>query len=138
LKVVLDASAAASITKKDEDGAFFLNKLLQAETVLAPDLYVSEISNVCWKLWLSDKKNAELYREYAEDCIQFVDTYVPAIDLWKSAMTLAQTHMHSVYDMLYVALALQTDATLLSLDKKLTTTCKKLGVRSQFGVQHRS
>jgi predicted nucleic acid-binding protein len=129
MKVVLDASAAAEIAKRSDAGIGFVNALLRADEVAAPDLYVAEISNVMWKLWRNDRKNKELYREMASDCIEYVDKYFNAADLWREALATAQTRMHPVYDMLYAILAKRLDAKLLTADQSLKDICKKLNVR---------
>ena len=127
--VVLDASGAAEIAAKTQTGVDFLNMIMQAERVFAPELFISEICNVMWELGRKDKKNKEIYREVAEDCINFIDEYINASDLWKEALILAQEHDHAVYDMLYAALARRYDATLVTMDEKLCTVCKKFSVR---------
>ncbi|MDR0596813.1 MAG: type II toxin-antitoxin system VapC family toxin [Clostridiales Family XIII bacterium] len=134
MTVVLDASAAAEIAKRSARGVDFVNMLLRSDMVMAPDIYIAEISNVMWKLWLMDKKNSGLYRTMAADCMEYVDEYVAAADIWREAVIEAQTHMHSVYDMLYVVLAKRNDAKLLTSDLKLRGVCAKLGVRYYDGL----
>jgi predicted nucleic acid-binding protein len=129
----LDASAAAEIAKQSRLGALFINKLLTAEEVLAPDLYISEITNVMWKLWRLDRKNKTLFRCMATDCIDYADSIVSSCDLWQEALIEAQNMDHPVYDMLYVALAKRTDATLLTGDGKLAAVARAMGVQVYDG-----
>jgi len=129
MSIVLDASAAAQIAQKTSIGAEFLDVLLNEDRVLAPDLYAAEISNVMWKLSRADKANAAIYREMAQDCIDFVDIFTSSLELWQEALIEAQTREHSVYDMLYAILAKRNDARLLTVDKALQKTCKAMGIR---------
>jgi len=126
--IVLDASAAAEIAGKTQNGVDFINVMLQSESVLAPELYISEVTNVMWKLGRNDNDNFDSYMEIAGDCIDYVDEYFDTTVLWKEALKLAQEHDHAVYDMLYAVLARRNDAMLLTLDKKLTEICSKISV----------
>ncbi|MDR3089160.1 MAG: type II toxin-antitoxin system VapC family toxin [Desulfobulbaceae bacterium] len=138
MMVVLDASAAAAIVKQSDTGRGFSEVLLAATAVLAPDLYIAETANVCWKLWLLDKKNPELYRAMAADCVDYVDHYVPSAELWREALIEAQNHVHAVYNMLYATLARRNDATLFTGDMKLRATCATMGVRIYDGCSEQN
>jgi len=127
--VVLDASGAAEIAAKSQAGVDFINVLMHAERVLAPELYIAEICNVMWKLARRDKASRDIYVDMADDCISYVDEYISNGELWKEALKFAQEHDHTVYDMLYATLAKRHDATLLTMDKRLCTVCDKLTVR---------
>jgi len=127
--VVLDASGAAEIAKKSEAGIDFINVLMRAEQVLAPDLYMSEICNYAWKIGRKDKTRSDDCVEMADECLHYIDEYVSSFELWKEALRMAQNEDHSVYDMLYATLARRHDALLLTMDKKLSEICEKLSIR---------
>ena len=127
--VVIDASAAAEIAAKTQAGVDYINVLMRSEKVLAPELFIAEICNVMWKLGRKDEANKDTYAEMANDCIDFIDEYASASDLWREALRLSQDHGHAVYDMLYAALARRHDATLLTMDEKLCDICGQINVR---------
>jgi predicted nucleic acid-binding protein len=127
--VVLDASGAAEIVARTKQGLEFFNALMKTGLVLAPDLYIAEVSNMMWKLGRNDKSRVDAYMEMAEDCIGYVTEYVSAAKLWEEALRLAQKHDHAAYDMLYAALAKRHDATLITMDAKLLKTCEKIPVK---------
>jgi len=127
--VVLDASGAAEISEKTQVGVDFINIIMQAEKVLAPDLYIAEIGNYMWKACRKDKDNADLYVEMAKDCIDYIDEFESAAELWREALQMAQAQDHAIYDMLYATLARRNDAILLTMDRKLRDICKKLSIR---------
>jgi len=129
MKVVMDASVGAEISAKTQNGIDFINTLMNAELVLAPDLYIAEISNVMWKLSRRDKDNADIYYEKASDCIDCIDEFVSSKELWKDALRIAKEHDHPVYDMLYAVLAKREDATLLTMDAPLRKICSKISVK---------
>jgi predicted nucleic acid-binding protein len=128
--VVLDASGAAEVIAKTGRGVEFINLLMRADRVLAPDIYIAEVSNMMWKLGRNDKGGADACMEMAEDCIGYVAEYVSAAKLWEEALLLAQKHDHAVYDMLYAVLAKRHDATLITMDVKLLKTCEKIHVKA--------
>jgi len=127
--VVLDASGAAEIAKQTQTGIDFVNILMRAEKVFAPDLFIAEISNFMWKNGRKDKKRAASLSNIARDCIGYIDEYVSAYELWKEALRMAQDQDHSVYDMLYAVLARRHDAMLLTMDKKLFAICESLSIK---------
>ena len=124
--VVLDASGAAEIAAKTQKGVDIINTIMAAEKVLAPELYISEISNMMWKLGRKDKSNADVYMEMAADCIDYIDEYMSAAELWKEALRMAQDQDHPVYDMLYAALAKRHGALFITMDEKLRKICAKI------------
>ena len=128
MKVVLDASAGAEISAKTQRGIDFINILMNADPVIAPDLYIAEISNVMWKLSRRDKANTEIYYNKACDCVDCVDEFVSSGELWKDALRIGQEYDHPVYDMLYAALAKREGAALLTMDAALQKICSKLSI----------
>jgi predicted nucleic acid-binding protein len=49
MTVIIDVSGTAEILLKKEKFKKFDNVLQEAKLVLAPDLYISELSNAFWK-----------------------------------------------------------------------------------------
>ena len=127
--VVLDASAAAEIAGKTQAGIDIINVLMRSEQTVAPELYITEICNYMWKTGRKNKGIADVCIEIAGECIDYIDEYVHADELWKEALRLAQDLDHPVYDMLYAVLARRHDATLLTMDAKLCEICGKLSIR---------
>ncbi|MCL2112240.1 MAG: type II toxin-antitoxin system VapC family toxin [Clostridiales bacterium] len=127
--VVLDASAATEIVERTYIGADFYGTIMRADKVLAPDLYVAEVTNIAWKLGRKDADNVDVFSTNASDCMSYIDEYTSSHDLWKEALRLAQKHDHPAYDMLYAALAKCYDATLITMDAKLRAVCAKIPVQ---------
>jgi len=127
--IVLDASSAGEIAAKTHAGVHAINVLMSSDRTLAPELYISEICSIMWKLSRKDKANSDDYVIMADECINYIDEYISADSLWKEAIRLAMEQDHSVYDMLYAVLARRHDATLLTMDVKLSGICEKLAIR---------
>lgn len=126
--VVLDVSAAIEIIMKKEKKDLFELYLEQSQWVIAPDLYVSEISNVLWKYYKINKINHNECVQYTEDGLALIDDFVESKDLWKEALGEGIKNIHSVYDMFYMVLTRRNDAKLLTSDKVLSEICKRIGV----------
>ncbi|MFP4383753.1 MAG: type II toxin-antitoxin system VapC family toxin [Spirochaetia bacterium] len=123
---VLDASAAIGILLRKKDGEKYFETLISSTTVIAPDLYISEITNVAWKHHKLQNFTHEEAATLAEDGIALIDQYIPTKDLWKEALRESINNDHPAYDAVYAICARRNDAVLLTYDKRLKQLCKKL------------
>ena len=128
MNVVLDASGAVEMYDMTQNGAAFLNLIMLSDSILAPELYVSEVANAAWKRE-RNKKDAVLSIKMASKCVEYIEEFTSAINLWEEALSLAHEYDHSVYDMLYAALAKRHDAVLITLDGPLRKVCEQIPVR---------
>ncbi len=126
--VVLDASAAIGILLKKKDGEKHFEALTSATTVIAPDLYIAEITNITWKYNKLLNFTHEESGTFAEDGIALIDQYFPTKDLWKEALRESINNDHPAYDTVYAICARRNDGVLITYDKRLKQLCKKLKV----------
>ena len=128
--LVLDASAAIDVLLNQGKFVEYKIEIEKADSVIAPELYVSEMANVAWKY----RKLAGFSREeslrLAEDGVNLVDSYVPVADIWKEALREALNNDHPVYDCVYVVCARRNEGILLTNDKRLGHLCDELKVKS--------
>jgi predicted nucleic acid-binding protein len=127
--VTLDVSAAIEIIFHKDKQEKFEKACQSSQWVVAPDLYVSEITNVLWKY---DKMNVLSHDDcvqFAEDGINLIDDFISAKELWKEALGESIKNSHSVYDMLYAILTRRNDATLITNDRLLSKVCKKMNIK---------
>jgi len=94
--------------------------LLESEhRFLAPDLLIAEVGNAVWKL----HRQKLLSREEAETAINSLAVspivLQPSVKLISSAFLIAAEFDRSVYDSLYLALALSIDGPFITADRKL-------------------
>ena len=86
---------------------------------LVPDLFWVELANVLWK---AVRRN-EISPSNAASAISFVRdldiTTIPSFDLVPEALHLAIGHGRTAYDSLYVALAMESKAQLITADERL-------------------
>ncbi len=128
MTAVLDVSAAIEILLQKEKKELFNTTYEKASWVIAPDLYIAEISNVLWKYYKSGLISHMECIQYVEDGIELIDDYFPSKELWKEALGEGIKNTHSIYDMYYAVLARRNDATLITNDSKLSLICNKLNI----------
>ncbi len=86
---------------------------------VVPDIFWAELSNVAWKAvrigrWTLDEAGTAL-----RDVAGRNFPTIPSKDLLAAAFTLANAFNRSLYDSLYVALAIATQSEMITADEKL-------------------
>ncbi len=128
MRLVLDASAAIEVAMSRGKAARFARALEEADEVLAPDLFVSEVVNTVWKYHQFQHLSQSVCDRALDHAVNLVDAFVPSKDLYREAFLLARTAKRSAYDMFYLALARREDAALLTTDKALGKEAERQGV----------
>lgn len=123
---VLDASVAAKwfLSAKDErltgEALALYSKFMQGEVrFIVPDLFWVELASAFWKairLGRLDKTSAQEALSKLRKCDL---PAFSAMDLLEKAFQIATAFDRSVYDSLYVALAVQAKAQLITADERL-------------------
>lgn len=125
---VLDVSAAIEILFLKEKKELFTRKYQEASWVIAPDLYVAEISNVLWKYHKAQILGHQDCVQLVEDGINMIDDFTDGKELWKEALAEGIKNSHSIYNMYYSVLARRNDATLITNDSSLANICRELNI----------
>lgn len=128
--VVLDASAAVEIILQREFSQPLTSVLKEADWVISPALFVSEISNVFWKYQKFANYSFDDCEKSIEQAITLPDDYINDIELYREAFNLGCMLNYPVYDMLYLILARRNNAKLLTMDKKLIAAAQKCNIKS--------
>jgi predicted nucleic acid-binding protein len=123
---VIDASVAAKwfFQEPDSDKARDLLEQVRRGQVLllAPELLAAEIGSMLWKRVLREGVSLDdATAQYA----RFKRVSVALVRITRlvdSALQLALRYRHSIYDCLYVALALEVPCDLLTADERLYRT----------------
>ena len=118
-KFVVDASVAVKWFVPEIQSAA-AERLLDPEIVLsAPDLILSELGNTLWK----KVRRREITSHEAEEIVTAFDSVpveiYPSRALLQAAFQLAVALDRSVYDSIYVALAVAQECALVTADRKL-------------------
>ncbi|MFW6362357.1 MAG: type II toxin-antitoxin system VapC family toxin [Spirochaeta sp.] len=119
MRVVLDASAAVEIALKLERAQSLLDQVLASSVVLAPDVFISEVTNVFWKYKKFQQFTDDICITGIEFCLNLIDIYVESRELWREAYAEGVKNNSSTYDMFYLVTARRNSAKLLTCDQKL-------------------
>ena len=127
--LVLDANVAAKwfLPAKSEplaDEAFtLLGKYAKDEIrFIVPDLFWVEFANVMWKAVRLGRLPKVSAGEALEALIQRDFPTFPSLKLLDSAFQIATAFERTVYDCLYVALAVHSNAQLITADERLANS----------------
>ena len=125
---VLDASAALHVVMRLPTAEPVIDKLEQANLILVPQLYFSETANALWKYVSHNQLSAEQAIERYQDVCTLPDQAISDQTLALEALSLASTHNHPVYDMIYAVLARRNACGVLSRDSRLAELLASIGV----------
>lgn len=115
-RIVLDASLAFHLT--EDTPPPFASILAQKETH-APGFLLVEGANAFWKLHRLAGYPVERIRTRLGRLYELPITLEPDATLVPPALEIALRLPHSVYDCLYLALAIELDCAVLTADKRL-------------------
>ena len=128
--IVLDTSAAIEIILNRKSSELFAEKIRQAEWVISPSLFISEVTNVFWKYQKFANYSYADCEKNIEQAIAIPDDYINDLELYREAFNMSCMLDHPVYDMLYLILARRNNALLLTMDKKLSTAAQKCNIKT--------
>lgn len=124
--LVVDVSVAAKwvLPQANEPFANEAGQLLQAYIdgeirVLVPDLFWTELGNVLWKWARVGRCSASAAIAGMKSMCDRDFTIIPSLTLIEQALDIAITFDQTVYDALYVALAVVSKTSLVTADDKL-------------------
>ncbi len=126
---VLDASAALEVALNREDSRRFRTGLRDAERILAPDTFASEITSAFWKYAVHKELSGEECRRGLTYCLAIVDDLLETRSLCPEVLVESVNANHSVYDMFYLVLARRNDAVLLTRDRKMKTLAEEMNIK---------
>jgi predicted nucleic acid-binding protein len=122
---VLDASAAIEIVMRRDQSVVFIDRLMQADKVMAPSIYCAEVANVIRKYVLFEGLDREIADRLFSSALVLIDSFVPIPDLIDESFAESIRLDHPVYDMLYFVLARRNGAHILSCDKRMNVLASK-------------
>ncbi len=124
--VVVDASVAAKwfLPAKGEtltdEALHLLRRYVSGEIrFVVPDLFWAEVANILWKAIRQGRCTKALAETALASLEQNRLTTIPSLTLLKSAFDIATMFDRSVYDSLYVALAVLLNGHLVTADERL-------------------
>ena len=116
---VVDASLVAAAFFQEPHAASAREVLASDRPLYAPDLISAEFGNVIWKRYgrreITEEEAAQLMADFLRLPLQIT----PTGELADVALQLAMRTGRTVYDCLYLALAVRTNSVLVTADKRL-------------------
>ena len=115
---VIDASVLAAAFFQEEHAESARALLAGKRQLHAPDLIYAEVANVIWKRHSRGEIDENEARELMADVLRLPLRITPSGDLVEAALELALRTRRTVYDCLYLALAVRTKSVLHTGDKR--------------------
>lgn len=115
--VVVDASVAAKWVLREVHAAAARDVLSMAE-LLAPDLLWAELGSILWRRQRQREFDAAAARKMLVDLGSLQIRSFAMLPLLPSALDIAMSINHSLYDCVYLALAEQTDSAVVTADSR--------------------
>jgi predicted nucleic acid-binding protein len=126
--VVLDVSGIGEILFHREKCELFASIVADAQTVLSPELYIAELTNMIWKYHKAKILTPAECRKKAEEGLMAVNNFVAMSSLWKDAMDAAMQYAHPAYDLYYAVLTQKHHGLLVTKDGSLAKICKEMNI----------
>lgn len=118
-QLVIDASVAIKLFISEDGSREAASTVKKADELLAPDLLLAEVGNILWKYVRRDDLAKNDAQQILADMLQMPIQFRATSELLESALKLAIETDRTVYDCLYVALAVQSKCVLLTADERL-------------------
>ena len=116
--LVVDASVAAKWFLPEPDAATALRLLDGRHRLAAPDLIRSEFGNLVWKLYARSLLDAQEASDLVEHFLFLPLEVHDSTYLLAPALQIAITTKRTVYDSLYLALAIELGGTVVTADER--------------------
>ena len=127
--LVLDASVAAKwyLPRVDEplaEEALALLRQYSAGNIqfVVPDLFWAEFGNILWKCVRNGRISAKSASDALTGILEYSFPTVGATELAEVALAIALSTGRTVYDAIYVALAVQRNAAFVTADERLVNS----------------
>ncbi len=117
-RLVVDASVAVKWYLAEPYSAASRRLLSGTVTLIVPGLFFAEFGNALWKRW----RRGELTVEDIDDTLDALDVVPfqvrPTGALLRSAVEIATRYRCTVYDSVYLALAVEENARMITADRR--------------------
>ncbi|MBN1345850.1 MAG: type II toxin-antitoxin system VapC family toxin [Phycisphaerae bacterium] len=122
---VVDASVIAAAFFQERHGTAARSVLVAGEELNAPDLIHAEVANVIWKRHARKEIDAQEAADLLADLMRLPLRITPSDALIQPALQLALRTGRTVYDCLYLALAIRIKGVMITCDKRLVNALSR-------------
>lgn len=123
--LVVDASVVIKWLLPELHSGAARRVLTEANELLAPDLLWAELGNVLWKRVRAGEIAADDAHDLLRDFKRFPISITPSILLIGPALDIAMQLKRTVYDSLYLALAMSRPCRLVTADRRFYDSLKR-------------
>lgn len=109
-------------------GPAILDVLAGAAVVIAPELFVAEVTSGLWKYVIANQLSLEKASDRLDSVLKLVDRYHPVAALAQEVLREASARRHSVYDLCYAVLARREGASVVTIDGRLRKLIVTMGL----------
>ena len=127
--IVLDTSAAVEMVLQRDHAIAFGENVAQADWIISPTLFISEVTNVFWKYYLFKDMPLELCEQAIDSAVSLPDEFLNEKDLYKEAFALGCLSQKPIYDMFFLVLARRSNGYLMTMDISIKEVAKKNSIR---------
>lgn len=126
-KIIIDSCIIAAIFLPEQ----ITGKAIDAaadHSCITVDLAYTEVANAAWKRVLHAGNDPVLIKTYLDNAIAFIREtceVIPSEDLITPAWDIACRHKITIYDALFVAASIQSNASLVTADTRLAVAVSK-------------
>jgi predicted nucleic acid-binding protein len=125
---VVDASVAAKWFFPEDHSAAAMKLLSPRNTLLAPDIIWSEVANVAWKRVGRGELQIDEAGAIVDGLLRMPLTVVSSQSLVAPALQLAVATSRTVYDCLYLALAIDRKCKLMTADERFANALSAMAL----------
>ena len=132
MTLVVDASVAIKwfVEESFHEAAVDLFRL--REEIAAPDLLICEVANIAWKKAVRGEIENRQAATIVTGIVELHIEFFPAGTIVMGALSSALKRKHPVYDALYLSLADQLGATLVTADRALYSFARDENLRARL------
>jgi len=127
--IVLDTSAAVEMVLLRDHAIAFGENVAQADWIISPILFISEVTNVFRKYYVFKDMPLELCEQAIDSAVSLPDEFFNEKDLYKEAFALGCLSQKPIYDMYFLVLARRNNGYLMTMDTSLKEIAKKNSIR---------
>jgi predicted nucleic acid-binding protein len=119
---VVDASVVAAVFFREDTSPMAQNLITSGCELHAPDLLYAEVANVIWKRYSRNEIDEAEARALLSDVLILPLRITPSRQLAEPALKLALRTNRTVYDCLYLSLAVRDRSIMVTADKRFVNT----------------
>lgn len=131
--IIIDTSALVQAVVDDADTVHAKEFLHEAfierrYEVIVPDFCLLECANVLWQRVRRHGEPPEKVAKLLQDLLDFEFSIYASIDFATEALRLGIQHQLAVYDSIYLAMCLQLNTPLITVDQRQANAATTLGI----------